>query len=141
METVAGPGPAVREASWPKRLGLVPWIALCCYTGNAVGNILIAFIALQSAGHGVGWPKWAWIAVLGIILIIGIVLQPGAIRDDLRQFRQRFPDQSMSNGRWLTLPFLRWWPLYGVSYAVSVTLGLIVGTINGTVAWFLGGIG
>ena len=118
--------PTLREPSMGKEMLLIAWVLFLVSGAAAVGGGFVTNLAAPK-------PSWMyWVeGLIGCCVLYSIVQLPSTVRGELAEYRRRYPEQSLQDGRWKTLPYLRWWPLYFSAYAVSMVVGLAIGVLFG----------
>lgn len=130
MIVVAGPGPSLRKRSRFLRFALPFSAGALCYIFHAIGNSWVANLSATSASGSSSWPQWS----AGILVFVGLVscvlLQTRKVKRDLAEFRRCFPEQSLDNRRWVSLPFVRWTTLFYQCCWIAAAVGLAAGLLS-----------
>ena len=142
---VTGPAPKIRVSSRPRQWLLVVWAAGLVYVFGDMSRLAVALAAYPM----VAWAKTGAIVAPGlattlaaligwvaIVAILGLVVWritsvPGKICRELAEYRTRFPVQSLQEGRWMRLPFVRWGVLYEVVGIAAAAVGAFFGMAYG----------
>ena len=139
---VTGPAPKIRVSSRPRQWLLTVWAAGLVYVFADLSRLAIAVAAYPMAtwaGTGVivaPGLATALVALIGWAAILGLVVWlitsvPGKICRELAEYRTRFPVQSLQEGRWMRLPFVRWGVLYEVVGIAAAAVGAFFGLAYG----------
>ena len=135
MNTNVVRAPLARKTSLTRDVLLIAWILFFVASGTFMTGLLLHQI---SQPEPMGLIIWICMPITVISVAGSWILLPGTFRRELARYRQRFPVQSLEQGQWKTLPFLRWEPLLFSSYTVSMTFGFILGLIFGAMKLFVG---
>ena len=138
MNTNVDRAPLARKTSLTRDVLLIAWILFFVASGTFMTGLLLHQI---SQPEPMGLIIWICMPITVLSVAGSWILLSGTFRRELAQYRQRFPVQwfpvqSLEQGQWKTLPFLRWPPLLFSSYTVSMTIGLILGLIFGAMNIF-----